>query len=450
MSLKKSQIAHPDSYRGRLFVIFIKDNDNLFFERALSTQPIIMKSLLCFFLVMASALSGKCQPGCTDPQATNYDPSATSNDGSCTYAETNYTLSQITELPQIIVENSGLVMTTHGLFTHNDAGNPNEIYRIDSINGAVLQTLLVVGDNEDWEDFAESETHIFIGDFGNNDGNRTDLRIYKIDKSELGNNIVNAQPINFTYADQIDFSENHNNHDYDCEAFFYHDDSLHLFTKNWVDNQTRHYVIPAEPGFWSAPVRHSFNAQGLLTSADINSQGTILLLGYTPAGFNYMWLLFDYPGNEFFQGNKRKIMLGTALTNSQTEGLAFKDLHTGYISSEQFDLGSTELPPKLLGFNIEQWVENPVSDREPATFQPLNIYPNPFSSHVTIRFPERWTTGACVVQLFDAKGHRLWSQNITKPVDTLVLDQFPGLASGVYSIQVTGDGFHFREKLVKL
>ena len=55
-----------------------------------------------------------------------------------------------------------------------------------SING--VKTIFLGGDflsvnkeeNVDWEDITQDETHIYIADFGNNNGNRTDLKIYKI------------------------------------------------------------------------------------------------------------------------------------------------------------------------------------------------------------------------------------------------------------------------------
>ena len=405
--------------------------------------------LLPVLLLLVMAL--RAQPGCTDPQALNFDPSATVNDGSCLYPETNYTLDLITELPASLIENSGLAVLPDGLLTHNDAGNPNELYRIDSLDGSVLQTILVVGENEDWEDLAESDTHIFVGDFGNNAGNRTDLKIYRIDKAGLVNNIVNAQPINFSFADQIDFSENPNNHDYDCEAFFFWNDSLHLFTKNWVDNQTRHYVIPAEPGFYPSPVRHAFNAGGLITGADISEDGTVALLGYTEDGFNFMWLLFDYPGNEFFSGNKRRIELGSGLTNSQTEGIAFRDNFVGYISAEQFDLGPVELPPKLMTFNIEPWVANPTSLLEmPVKTPPISLRPNPFFNELQMRFPDNWPDRDMVMRLVSATGQVILERTIrTTAAQVWTIDGLADYPAGVYFMQLSTNDFLWQARVVK-
>ena len=407
-----------------------------------------MRIYLLFLGLLFFSLDLTAQSGCTDPQASNYDASATSNDGSCLYPITDDTLDLIAELPIELVENSGLVVTPLGLFTHNDKGNPNEIYRIDTIDGSVLQTLLVVGDNEDWEDMAESESHIFLGDFGNNPGDRTDLRIYRIAKSELSNNIINAQPINFAYADQVDFSDNQNNHNFDCEAFFYHDDSLHLFTKNWVDHQTKHYVIPAEPGFYSVLPRHNFDVDGLITSADINEDGTILLLGYTQVGFTFMWMLFDYPGNEIFSGNKRRIELRSWLFNSQTEAIAFKDKYTGYVSSEQLNLGPAELPPKLMSFDIAPWFSEVVSTADKLEVLDVKLFPNPFTNQLNIRFPDNWPLGETEVRLRSVNGFLLLREKLlpSKELTITVNNDWP---AGIYIVELLNEEGLWQKRVIK-
>lgn len=125
--------------------------------------------------------------GCTDPQATNYNPDATQNDGSCVYPPTSVPLSVVVNaLPQAVNETSGLIYWNGGLWTHNDSGNPPELYKLDTLSGQILQTIIISGvQNIDWEDIAQDETHIYIGDFGNNAGNRTDLKVLKISKTDI-------------------------------------------------------------------------------------------------------------------------------------------------------------------------------------------------------------------------------------------------------------------------
>ncbi len=407
-----------------------------------------MRIQILALLLFCSFSFAYAQEGCTDPQATNYDAAAMTNDGSCLYPGTSASLALVANLTSEMEEISGLAHTSSGLWAHNDASNANEIYEIDSLTGAVLHTALVIGDNVDWEDMAESEDHIFVGDLGNNPGNRTDLKIYRLNKSELGDNIMNTQTIEFTYSDQTDFSENWNNNDYDCEAFIYHNDSLHLFTKNWVDNQTRHYVMSAEPGTHVAELRETFNVGGLITGADVNDEGTIVLLGYTEVGFTFVWILFDYTDFHYFSGNKRKIEYGTGLTNSQTEGIAFKNNQEGFICAEQFDVGQIELPPKLLTFSIEEWVENePVATLELGSSKALEVYPNPFEQAFFVTLSENQNQ-AIHFTLINALGNKMWN-GTRQSTQQFELNGFEDLAPGFYTLVAKSKDTVWQKRLVK-
>lgn len=408
-----------------------------------------MRIQVLTFLLLFSLSFVYAQQGCTDMQATNFDAAAVTNDGSCLYSATSSTLPLVASLPNSMKEISGLAYTSSGLWAHNDASNPDEIYEIDSLTGAVLHTALVIGENEDWEDLTESEDHLFLGDFGNNAGNRTDLKVYRLNKSELGNNIMNTQIIDFTYSDQTDFSENWNNNDYDCEAFFYHNDSLHLFTKNWVDNQTRHYVISAEPGTHVAQLRETYNVGGLITGADISDDGAIVLLGYTEAGFNFIWLLFDYFDFHYFSGNKRRIEYGTALTNSQTEGIAFKNNREGFVCSEQFDVGQLELPPKLLSFSIEEWIEEdtPVSSVNIGNSNALEVYPNPFEQSLFVTLSENQNENI-QFSLINALGKELWN-GTRQATEQFELNGFENLVPGLYTLLAKSKHTIWQKRLLK-
>jgi len=111
------------------------------------------------------------QSGCTDPQAINFSPSAIDNDGSCLYETTSYTLENVADLsPETLAENSGLSLFNQSLWTINDGGNGTLIYELDTL-GNVLREVFIEGvNNVDWEALTQNESHLFIGDFGNNSG----------------------------------------------------------------------------------------------------------------------------------------------------------------------------------------------------------------------------------------------------------------------------------------
>ena len=302
------------------------------------------------------------QWGCTDPQATNYDVNASINDGSCIYSTTNYTLSLVNNLSDVLQENSGLIRIGDFLYTFNDSGSGAVVFELDTL-GAVLRTIVIAGaTNVDWEAITSNSTHVFIGDVGNNNGNRQDLCLYRFLKSDLTLDTVQAEKLPFYWSDQTQFTSLPNANNYDCEAIVADADSITLFSKNWEDLQTRRYRLPC---FWSdtlaAQLRDSFAVDGLITDACVDTfLNRSYLLGYKNNGNNFytsfVWCLWDYQDQQVFSGNRRRVEVGNVLTVAQTEGIALKASNKGYISSEKVSSVIT-IAPKLFQFDFTQFVE---------------------------------------------------------------------------------------------
>ena len=299
--------------------------------------------------------------GCTDPQSTNYNPAATVNDGSCTYSATTLTLTDKTNLSApLLNESSGLTFINGKLWTFNDSGNANDIYRIDTSTSTVYQTVDISNaTNTDWEDMTSNNDYLFIGDFGNNNGNRQNLKIYRVNKADLTTNAtaVTAAVINFSYSDQTSFPSLPNNNNFDCEAMIFLNDSIHLFSKNWVDLQTKHYVLPNSPGTHVAQYRETYNTGFLVTSASVQQFGVIALIGYIKTGTQAvsMCMLYDYKNNLLFNGNKRKFNMSTQLVQGQMEGVEFFNSSRAFVTNELFTNGAT-VPAKLRVFNIASYL----------------------------------------------------------------------------------------------
>jgi hypothetical protein len=275
-------------------------------------------------------------------------------------------------------ETSGIVYTDGELWTHNDSGNPPAIYKIDESTGAILQTVNVTNaTNADWEDITADDDYIYVGDFGNNStGIRTNLRVYKIAKADIpaGTTVnVTASVINFSYGDQvIGASPGSNNTEFDCEAFFAKDNVLHLFTKDWVNNHTKHYTLSTAPGTYSiSSTEPFFDVQGLVTSADISDDGQVALVGYEEGiGSAFMYVFDNFSGGNFFNGNSQRIVLGNVLdvnnssdSRGQLEAVTFTAGGNGYVTNEkilsvparmwQFSLADlVALPVRLLNFTV--------------------------------------------------------------------------------------------------
>ena len=334
------------------------------------------------FLLLLSLTTGKlwAQAGCTDPKAQNYNSSATVNDGSCTYPTTSISLTNAKTLPSTLNEGSTLVLTDGNLWTLEDSGNPASIYRISETDGSILQTVSITNaTNVDWEELTADANYIYIGDFGNNaNGNRTNLKIYRVSKADIGNgataNVI-ADIINFSYQDQViqnPVTNGPNNTKFDCEAFIIKDNTLHLFTKDWITGMTRHYTLPPAPGTYVAQPIEEFNVNGLITGANISTNNDIVLVGYSTNLIDlFMWVLYDYTGTNFFSGNKRRLDLGKSINfadrtqdKGQIEGVTFTNNGNGYVSSERINrtiLGTTfTVPPRLYSFSIASLIALPV------------------------------------------------------------------------------------------
>ena len=340
-------------------------------------------AVLINFLLPYFALA---QFGCTDPLANNFDPLAQINDGTCTYSSTNYQPNLVADLTQNLNENSALIYWDNQIVTLNDGGNESALFFLNN-NGAVLRKVIVDQvNNVDWEALTQDNNNIYIGDFGNNYGNRNNLCVYKISKIDISNSIndtVSAIKMNFVYGNQANFNSALNANNFDCEAFFYHMDSLHLFTKDWLDLKTRHYVLPSH---WLDTVNavqiDSFLIDGLITDATIDSSSNhAMLLGYKNNGNNiytsFIWILSDYSEHHYFSGNKRRIEIGNMFNLSQTEGITLIDSTQGYISSEQISSVIT-IPAKLFQFNFQNYfsqngANTPIIEKEITTL----FYPNP-------------------------------------------------------------------------
>jgi hypothetical protein len=258
----------------------------------------------------------------------------------------------LAELPSSQNETSGLAFIQGRLFSINDGGNTNEIFELNPTTGSVIRTIKVSNAlNRDWEELAQSDTHLFVGDFGNNNGTRKDLAVLKIPiSSVLGSTEVIAEELKFSFADQTDFSGNGGLHNYDCEAFFFSNNLLHLFTKNRENQKTNHYTLNPSQSNSLADLIGSFDVKGLITAAGIDSQGNICLLGYEDAGFtsrSFVWLFSGYSGTNYLSGKSTRIFLGSPSLLSQTEGLIFEEDGQVMISGERISVGGLTIPAKL-------------------------------------------------------------------------------------------------------
>lgn len=245
----------------------------------------------------------------------------------------------------------------------NDSGGEAEIYKFNSETGKIVQTVSITNaTNRDWEEMTVNDDYIFIGDFGNNEGKRKDLTVYYIKKNEIGNGAqesLNAQKIEFNYLEQTNFNPGNRKTDFDCEAMFYHNGKLHLFTKEWTSLATTHYTLEIKSGKQQAKKIETFKTNYLVTGAHIdanpisNTNG-FYFIGYTQDGFAFI-SGFGAPkkgSDKFFEDktNKFSLPLGFTPQVGQVEGISTKPEKPSVIcySNEDF---------KFKTFHVEQSVQ---------------------------------------------------------------------------------------------
>jgi len=293
----------------------------------------IIKEYLFLFLFFYTTASSQIS-GCTDSMSKSYNLNTTLNDGSCLYKTIKIKPVYSKTLSDSIKETSGIFSFNNLLWTHND-DHDKTIYGIDSLGKIKKKIILENTINHDWEEISQDSSHVYIGDFGNNyTGNRTDLKILKIEKKSFLKENPVIETISLTYSDQTDFSpKKPNKTNFDCEAFIVTKDTIYLFTKQWKSSKTNIYTLPNESGNHKAQLKETLDTKGLVTGATyLESKKLIALCGYSTKGKPFIYLLYDFKNHDFLSGNKRKIKL--KLSFHQIEGITTEDGAHYYLTNE--------------------------------------------------------------------------------------------------------------------
>lgn len=261
-------------------------------------------------------------------------------------------------LSSLINETSAVEYYKNYLYTCNDSGGKAEVYKLNSNNGNVLQTIKIKGiKNVDWEELARKGDTLYIGDFGNNLGIRKDLTIYSIKLPSDYSQIIEVpilEKFRFIFEDQKEFSNQGSYQtNFDCEAFIYYKNKLHLFTKRWSDFQTTHYELDLKSSKIPIIAKkiETFDTECLITGSDIHKD-TLYLIGYTKEAA-YVWKFYDFFENKFFNGKAEQSLIGLTGAVGQTEGIAVTDNYI-YITGEEMNYSLFHVNPTLYILNKEE------------------------------------------------------------------------------------------------
>lgn len=242
------------------------------------------------------------------------------------------------EISKKVDETSGLLLIDGNLLTFNDSFGKPELYILDKESGKVAQTIIVENaTNYDWESIAMDEEFIYVGDFGNNFGNRKDLKIYKIKKSDFtdGKKIkVHAEKITFSYSDQDSFEKLNRKNNHDCESMVSYKESLIIFSKNWGNDKTKMYIIPKKVGDYKIDPVSYYDIDGLVTGADFNEEtNELALIGYKKY-VPFIFLFQGFQGETLSLDKVYRINL-VRMKDVQTEGITWYDESQLIFSAEK-------------------------------------------------------------------------------------------------------------------
>ncbi|MCC7464700.1 MAG: hypothetical protein IT261_00435 [Saprospiraceae bacterium] len=248
-------------------------------------------------------------------------------------------------LPEELKEVSGMTRLANGeLWLLNDSRNPSNLYRYDPAQKKITAVHVLKTRNYDWEDLThDTAGNLYIGDFGNNNNKRQNLRILVFNPTQ-----GTLDSILFRYPDQTAFPpEKETNWNFNCEAMVYYQDSLHLFSKNAFKGNfyCKHYVIPAKPGPETvATLRDSILINDrVITGAALSRDGNLLALtgyimgrrlGLFPYSRASVMYFTKFKGSMFLKGKQHRKRLPKFLIARQFESITQWDGTTWMVANE--------------------------------------------------------------------------------------------------------------------
>jgi len=256
-----------------------------------------------------------------------------------------FELQEITSLPSVLKEASGLEIKDNTYWSFNDNSGKKELYQFDK-TGSLVNTFSINAKRQDWEDIAQDKAgNLYLGDFGNNDNDRKDLRIYKIEAADLiSNATIEPTIIHFSLEDQSQFPPPKTQRSFDVEALIALNDYLYLFTKDrskpFLGN-TKVYQLSTQVGTHTATLLGLFttdskSAKGAITSADNSPNNNKIAL----LSNQVIWVFSNFTGTNFFDGTIERFDLPI---QRQMEGLVFEDDCTLLLINEHTDKQSGQL-----------------------------------------------------------------------------------------------------------
>jgi hypothetical protein len=177
-----------------------------------------------------------------------------------------------------------------------------------------------------------------------------------------------------------------------------------------------------------------------------------VLSGYSPTLSPFIYLLYDFSGNHFFDANKRKILLNQSFT--QAEGICAKTATTFFLSNERFSKLGITTPAKLQQLNLSSFL-NPYYSKSPITTissaAKTNISEN--NKWASVSNGSNWLrvnilspAKKSIVEIYNVAGYLLLKKNITGPGITIDLSSF---TNGIYVAKIYSGNKQLTQNFIK-
>ncbi len=265
---------------------------------------------------------------------------------------------RVAHLPEEVEGTSSLFWMDGRLWTANDHGSL-KLYSLDTLTAAIDSVIDLGVTVYDLEEVTLDSNYLFFGDFGDNRGSRSDLRILRLSRSNLAAGRFLFDTILFYYPERTVALAR----DFDCEAFVAGADSLYLFTKQWSSQNSDCYALPKVPGNYAAEHRFMLPAAGLLTGACyLPERRMLVLLGYSKLVKPFIYVIDGFEGEDFSSGRHRRSSLANPI-GTQTEGVATLDGRHLFLTHETLRLRLFYRRASLLHLDLpEMPEESPVAN----------------------------------------------------------------------------------------
>ncbi len=188
--------------------------------------------------------------------------------------------SRITISP-LLCEISGMCLHDGVIYAINDGGNGSYIFMLDLETGKLIDNYRLRNiRNKDWEELSVFKGKLYIGDFGNNNGKRRDLAIYRISIDSIKYPEPPVATTQIKYSIKAESKARKSENEWDCEAMTVTPEGIYCFSKNRKDLTTSMYNVKEGNKDILSPV-DSFKTGFLVTGAYYHSQGkSLFLCGY--------------------------------------------------------------------------------------------------------------------------------------------------------------------------